>query len=53
MKYAFGLELRPGQSGPDSLYGFMLPEDRIPLAGEETYQGLMAMIAAVKAKNAN
>ena len=28
IKYSVCLELRPGNSGPDSTYGFILPEDR-------------------------
>ena len=46
IKYSYTLELRPGQSGPDSNYGFTLPENRVPLAGDETYQGVKAYLKA-------
>ncbi|CAF1128592.1 unnamed protein product, partial [Brachionus calyciflorus] len=41
-------ELRPGQTGPDSNYGFTLPEDRAPLAGEETFAGIAAFLNSIK-----
>jgi len=50
IKYSICLELRPGQSGVDSQYGFVLPESRVPMAGEESYQGLKAFVKAVKTK---
>ena len=42
------MELRPGQTGTDSQYGFTLPEDRAPKAGEETYQGILAFLKSIK-----
>jgi murein tripeptide amidase MpaA len=48
IKYSYCLELRPGQSGPDSNYGFTLPEDRAPKAGEETYQGITAFLKSIR-----
>ncbi|CAF0839173.1 unnamed protein product [Brachionus calyciflorus] len=48
IKYSFCLELRPGQTGPDSNYGFTLPEDRAPLAGEETFAGIAAFLNSIK-----
>ena len=48
IKYSVCLELRPGNTGADSSYGFLLPEDRVPLVGQETYVGLIAMINAIK-----
>ncbi len=50
IKYSIALELRPGQTGPDSVYGFTLPETRVPTVGKETYTGLMAMIKSIKNK---
>jgi len=49
IKYSYCFELRPGQYGTDSYYGFALPADRIPLAGEETYQGIKSMLVSIKA----
>ncbi|RMZ93185.1 carboxypeptidase B-like [Brachionus plicatilis] len=49
IKYSYCLELRPGQSGTDSFYGFTLPEDRAPKAGEETYGGITAFLKSIKA----
>ena len=46
--YSYCLELRPGQSGTDANYGFALPEDRAPKAGEETYQGIQAFLVSIK-----
>jgi hypothetical protein len=48
IKYSYCFELRPGQTGTDSTFGFQLPEDRAPLAGEETYRGILALINAIK-----
>jgi hypothetical protein len=42
--YTYCLELRPGQTGVDSTYGFALPQDRVPKAGEETFAGLKAYL---------
>jgi carboxypeptidase A2 len=42
--HSYCLELRPGQSGTDSNFGFQLPPDRAPLAGQETYNGVKAFI---------
>jgi len=47
VKYSYALELRPGPTGPDSQFGFALPEDRAPNVGEETYIGIKAMINAI------
>jgi carboxypeptidase A2 len=41
---SFCFELRPGQTGTDSQFGFQLPVDRAPLAGEETYRGIVALV---------
>jgi hypothetical protein len=51
IKYAFCFELRPGQTGTDSNYGFALPADRIPLAGTETYNGIKEMLVSIKSSN--
>lgn len=48
IKYSFCLELRPGQTGVDSNYGFALPEDRAPMVGEETYAGIIALVKSLK-----
>jgi len=48
IKYSHCLELRPGQTGTDSSYGFTLPEARAPLAGEETFQGIKAFLNSIK-----
>jgi len=40
IKYSYCLELSPGQTGPDSIYGFQLPEDRAVRVGEETWKGI-------------
>jgi len=45
--YAYCLELRPGQTGTDSNYGFGLPQDRAPLAGAETYAGVAAFLKSI------
>lgn len=50
IKYSICLELRPGQSGTDSRYGFLLPEDRVSKVGQETYKGLIAFVQAVKSR---
>lgn len=47
IKYSFCLELRPGQTGIDSNYGFALPEDRAPMVGEETYAGIIALVKSL------
>jgi len=47
IKYSHCLELRPGQSGQDANFGFQLPVDRAPKAGEETYQGILAFLRAI------
>jgi hypothetical protein len=47
IKYAFCLELRPGQTGTDSFYGFSLPENRAPLVGAETYHGIKAFVKSI------
>ena len=51
VKYAFALEVRPSSSGPDSSYGFILPENKAPFVGEEIYNGILAAIKAIKSKN--
>ncbi|RNA22669.1 carboxypeptidase A1-like [Brachionus plicatilis] len=51
IKYSIALELRPGRGEPDYNYGFVLPEDRAPAVGEETYVGLIAMIDAIRNLN--
>ncbi len=38
---------RPGQSGQDANFGFQLPVDRAPKAGEETLQGILAFLRAI------
>lgn len=48
INYSYCLELRPGQSGTDAIYGFQLPEDRAPRAGEETYRGVLAFLNSIK-----
>jgi carboxypeptidase A2 len=45
--YTYCLELRPGQTGVDSNYGFALPENRVPKAGEETYSGIKAFLGTL------
>jgi hypothetical protein len=45
--YSYVLELRPGDSTPDGVYGFTLPEDRMPLVAPETFAGIKAFLAAV------
>jgi len=42
IKHSYCLELSPGQSGPDSQYGFMLPQDRAPRVGQEVWLGIKA-----------
>lgn len=49
IKYSHCLELRPGDSGVDAQYGFTLPVDRVPKAGEETWKGVLAFLNAIKA----
>ncbi len=41
VKYAYCVELRPGDSASN---GFILSEYYIPKAGEETYQGVKALM---------
>jgi len=50
IKYSYCLELRPSGSttDPDSAFGFTLPASRIPLAGEETYQGIKAFLNSIR-----
>ncbi|CAF0850217.1 unnamed protein product [Brachionus calyciflorus] len=48
IKYSIALELRPGQGEADYTFGFVLPEDRVPSVGEETYIGLKTMIDAIR-----
>lgn len=45
VKYAYGIELRD-----EGNYGFLLPADQIIPSGEETLDGLLAFIAAVRAE---
>ena len=47
VKYSHCLELRPGNSGVDANFGFTLPVDRVPKAGEETYRGILAELNAL------
>ena len=47
IKYSYVLELRPGSNSPDAVYGFTLPEDRMPLVATETYIGIKAFVAAI------
>jgi len=47
IKYSYCLELRPGQTGVDASFGFTLPEDRAPKAGEETYGGIAAFLKSI------
>jgi len=47
IKYSYCLELPPGQSGPDSQYGFQLPVDRAPNVGEETFRGVQAFLHSI------
>ena len=39
IKYAYSVELGPKESSN----GFIVPESHIPIAGEEIYQGLLAL----------
>jgi len=48
IKHSCTLELRPGQTGVDSSYGFLLPADRINDAGLETVAGIMAYFNSIK-----
>lgn len=52
IKYAFAVELRPSSTSPDNRYGFMLPESKAILAGEETYAGLVTLFEAIRQKSA-
>jgi len=47
IKYAYCLELRPGKRGPDSQYGFLIPESRALLAGSETYRGIGVFLGSI------
>lgn len=47
IKYSYVLELRPGPNTPDYIYGFALPEDRMPLVATETYLGIKAFINSI------
>jgi len=47
VKYSHCLELRPGNTGLDANFGFTLPVDRVPKAGEETYRGILAELNAL------
>jgi hypothetical protein len=49
--HSYCLELRPGRKTADSSYGFLLPEDRAPFVGEETYQGLKALFLHIMITN--
>lgn len=42
IKYSYVLELRPGKDSPDFRYGFILPENRMPMVATETYAGIKA-----------
>jgi len=47
IKYAYTLELSPGDNTADANYGFALPENRAPRVGEETYRGIKAFLNAI------
>jgi hypothetical protein len=47
IKYSHFLEVRPGDTGVDASFGFTLPVDRVPKAGEETYRGILAELNAL------
>jgi carboxypeptidase A4 len=51
IKHSCTLELRPGQSGVDANYGFLLPADRIEKTGIETTAGVIAFLKAIKSDN--
>jgi len=44
IKYACTLELSPGDSTADAIYGFALPEDRVPKVGKELYAGVVGYL---------
>lgn len=46
--HSYAMELRPGQTGLDSFYGFILPDSRINAVGQETYVGLIAMFSHIQ-----
>jgi hypothetical protein len=48
IKHSCTLELRPGQTGTDSTYGFLLPASRIADTGTETTAGIMAYLKTIK-----
>jgi len=47
IKYSYTLELRPGAGTPDALFGFVIPENRCPVSGMETYAGLKALFLSI------
>jgi len=47
IKYSYCLELSPGQSGTDSIYGFQLPVDRAPRVGDEVWKGIKAFAHSI------
>lgn len=46
--YSFTLELSPSSDDSTIPNGFILPVERVPSIGEETYVGLIAAIKAIK-----
>ena len=44
IRYSHVIELRPGKGTPDYIYGFMLPENRMPSVATETYTGIKAYL---------
>jgi len=48
IKHAYTFELRPGTGTADASFGFVLPESRAPLVGEEMYQGFKALFLTIK-----
>jgi len=48
IKHAYTFELRPGTGTADASFGFVLPESRAPLVGEEMYQGFKALFVQIK-----
>lgn len=48
IKYAYGLELRPGRNGGHG--GFMLPVNQIKPTVEETWEGVRAMCMEIKSE---
>ena len=41
------IELRPGQGTVDQLYGFSLPENRLPNLTKETFAGIKAALLKI------